>query len=636
MGEHDVQEQVDHGELRDFTRSILADLRALETLLDRGMIESDIRRVGVEQEMFIVDAQCRPMPIAHELLAALADPRFTTELARFNFEVNLAPQRLGGSFLRGLEADLEDVLATAGRGAAAFGANVLLTGILPTLRQEDLGLENLTGEARFRQMNDAITRLRGGSFPVRIEGIDLFDVVHDSVMIESANTSLQLHLQVGPDEFAKLYNLVQVVTAPLLAAATNSPVLLGRRLWQETRVALFERAIDDRSSAQLGRGLLSRVTFGNSWVEESVLEIFRENLARFHVILARDRGSDPMAEIERGVPPALSALTLHNGTVWRWNRPCYGVTEGIAHLRIENRVLPAGPTVLDEVANAALFYGMMLALEQSYDNVAEHMSFGDTKANFLAAAQHGIKAGFTWMDNRHVSARELLLEELIPAAREGLRQVRTPESDIDRYLGTIEERVSASRTGSRWLLESLAANDGQLTHDARLQGITATMLEQQGSGRPVHQWRLADLNSRRALTARAITVHDIMSTDLFTVLPEDVIDLAVSVMEWRHIRHVPVEDAAGRLMGLLSHRALLEAHRGSDRGGGDRPISVESVMDGNPACVSPDVALPDAMEKLLDSESGCLLVTSKDRLVGIVTERDLVKAAADLLRDAKG
>ena len=630
MGEHEVRETAGGSEVRAFTRSILADLRALETMLDRGMIESGIRRVGIEQEMFIVDRKCRPLSIAPELLARLSDSRFTTELARFNFEANLVPRRLGGSFLRELEADLADVLATVGRAAEEFGAQVLLTGILPTLRQEDLGLDNLTPEARYRQMNDALTRLRGGSFPVRIEGIDLFDVVHDSVMIESANTSLQLHLQVGADEFVRLYNLAQVVTAPLLASATNSPLLLGRRLWHETRVALFERAIDDRSSAQLGRGLLSRVTFGDAWVRESALEIFRENLARFHVIMVRDAGPDPIALVERGVAPALSALTLHNGTVWRWNRPCYGVADGIAHLRIENRVLPAGPTVLDEVANAALFYGMMLALAQSHADITQRISFSDTKANFLAAARHGINAGFTWMDNRQVSARELLREELIPAAREGLSLVQTPESDIDRYLGIIEERVTTNRTGSSWLLESLATGNERLTHDARLGRITAAMLNQQGRGEPVHQWKLAELSSPGDSPADAISVRDIMSTDLFTVLPEDVLDLATSVMEWRHFRHVPVEDAAGRLVGLLSHRALLRSYHGTALDDAT-PISIEDVMDRSPATISPDASLPQAMDELLQADSGCLLVVSRGRLVGIVTERDFVAAAKSLL-----
>ncbi len=631
MGEHSVQETIDPEQVRAFTQAILRDLRALEAVLQSDLIERGVRRVGVEQEMFIVDADYRPLPIAHELQAALGDSRFTTELARFNFEANLTPRFLHGSFLKELEVDLQDVLDTVRRCAESFDAHVLLTGILPTLRHEDLGLGNLTPESRFRQMNNAISRLRGGSFPVRISGIEDFETVHDSVMIESANTSLQLHLQVGPEEFSRLYNLAQLITAPLLAAATNSPVLLGRRLWHETRVALFERAIDERSSAQMERGLLSRVSFGDNWVRDSALEIFRENLARFHVIMTRNPGPDPMAAVKLGAPPDLSALMLHNGTVWRWNRPCYGVADGVAHLRIENRVLPAGPTVLDEVANAALFYGMMLALDTRYGDVSSNVSFNDIKVTFVAAAQHGIKAGFTWIDGRTVAARDLLLNELIPAAEEGLQSVSAPAEDIDRYLGTIRERCAAGRTGSSWLLDCLALADDRLSPNARMKAITAAMHLRQGSGEPVHRWKPLQLNEHGRERARAETVADIMSSDLFTVLPEDVLDLATSVMEWKHIRHVPVEDAGGRLVGLLSHRALLRVYPQQGKEGGGVPIAIESVMERNPAAVSPDCGLMEAMAKLLGSDSGCLLVTSGDRLVGIVTERDFVEVAMELL-----
>jgi len=627
MGEHLVHDAGDAGRIRAFTRAMLADLRALERLLERGMIEQGVRRMGAEQEMFLVDADCRPAPVGDEILKRVADPRFTTELARFNLEANLPPRHISASFLREMEADLEDVLRAASAHAESLGARVLLVGILPTLRETDLGLDNMTPELRYQQMNDAISRMRGGAFPVRIDGIEEFNVVYDSVMIESANTSLQLHLQVGVDEFPRLYNLAQLVTAPLLAAATFSPVLLGRRLWHETRVALFERSIDERSSAQSERGMPSRVSFGNDWVHESVLEVFRDNAARFHVIMTREAEADPAALVERGEAPALSALCLHNGTVWRWNRPCYGVTDGIAHLRIENRVLPAGPTVLDEVANAALFYGMMLGLEDAYGNVAARLDFESAKANFSNAARHGLDTHFTWLDDKRVSAQELLLEELIPAARDGLRRVGVPAEDLQRYLNTVEERVRSGRTGSRWLLDSLARAAAEVSHEQRLRIVTAAALKRQNIGDPVHCWDPAQIGEVPPDHGRPRTVRDVMTTDVFTVHPDDVVDLATSVMEWRHIRHVPVEDYDGTLVGLLSMRALLGTE--GARTAGDEAVAVEAIMSRDFVAVDPDTALSVAAQKMLASASGCLLAVNGGRLVGILTERDLLKAATD-------
>lgn len=629
MGEHRVRES-DAREIRVFTRAVLEDLRALEEMLARGMIERDIRRIGVEQEMFLVDGAGRPMPVADRLLRELPDQRFTSELARFNLEAVLDPLPLRGSFLCDLQADLEKVLETVRHFSRAYGATALLVGILPSLRRDDLGLSNMSPEARYRQMNEALGRMRGGVFPVRISGIDEFDVTHDSVMIEAANTSLQLHLQVGDEEFPRLYNLAQLVTAPLLAACTNSLMLLGRRLWHETRVALFERSIDERSSAQLGRGLMARVTFGDRWLQGSVLEIFRENAARFHVIMTREAEPAPFAAVERGEVPSLVALCVHNGTVWRWNRPCYGVSNSSPHLRIENRVLPAGPTVLDEVANAALFYGMMLELDESYGDVSRRMLFEDAKANFLAAARYGIDAGFTWIDGNHILARDLLLEELIPAARRGLTRVAVPARDIGRYLDVVEERVRSGRTGSRWLLEALHQPDGQSPSDARVLAVTEAMLKHQDSGEPVHRWpvpsAISDLTGRERRPEQ-LRISDVMTRDLFTVLPEDVVDLAAAVMNWRHVRHVPVESVSGELVGLLTHRALLGALNADAE-----LVAVEAIMDRAPVLVDPDLPVPEGMEKLLETETGCLLVVSRERLVGIVTERDLLRAGLELLQ----
>src|SRR5207244_8022521 len=251
----------------------------------------------------------------------------------------------------------------------------------------------------------------------------------------------QIHYQVAPDEFARLYNLAQVVTGPLLAAGVTSPVLLRHRLWQETRVALFQQSLDIRPEHKVQRGMRQRVSFGDEWVKDSILEIYRDDIARFRSLITAASDESPMEMLDRGQIPPLKSLRLHNGTVYRWNRPCYGVNDGKAHLRIECRVLPAGPSVRDEVANAAFFFGMMVALADEYGDVRKKMSFDDAKANFVAAARYGLHARLRWVDKKSWGVDELILDHLLPLARQGLKSRNVAAHDIDTYLGVLEARV---------------------------------------------------------------------------------------------------------------------------------------------------------------------------------------------------
>ncbi|MHC4410669.1 MAG: glutamate-cysteine ligase family protein, partial [Planctomycetota bacterium] len=374
MGDHSTAEQFDEQRHQNFLRALLDDVKALEILLDEGRIESGKRRIGAEQEFFLIDAGTHPAPIASEVLARLDDDSFTTELARFNLETNLPPYPFSGDCLRRLEGDLNERLDRVRAAAQAENGEVLLAGILPTLQLSDLGLDNMAPVPRYALLNASIVKLRGGDFQVRIKGIDELFAVHDNVMLESCNTSFQIHFQVSPAEFVPLYNLAQAVTGPVLAAAANSPLLLGHRLWHETRVALFQHSVDHRSSTHQSRGQRARVRFGDRWIQNSVLEIFREDIARFRVVIASDVGENALKVIEQGGIPQLRALCMHNGTVYRWNRPCYGWKDGKAHLRIENRVLPAGPTVIDQVANAAFYYGLMVAFIEQYPDIRKVMN----------------------------------------------------------------------------------------------------------------------------------------------------------------------------------------------------------------------------------------------------------------------
>jgi len=623
-----------------FVRALLDDVNALERMLERGMIESGVRRIGAEQEIFLVDRACQAAPVAPQLLESLAGLEldhpgthapFTTELAKFNLEANLPPWELGGDVLSRVEAYLNRLLGLAAAKAAELGTDLFLTGILPTLRMSDLSLDNMTPVPRYRALNDATVRMRSGDFEVRIEGIDDFYTVHDNVMLESCNTSFQIHFQVGAEEFAALYNLAQAVTAPVLAAAVNSPILAEHRLWHETRVALFERSIDSRRASQLARGQRPRVHFGERWVERSILEIFREDIARFRVMLATEPAEDPMAKVERGEVPELSALRQHNGTVYRWNRPCYGVLDGVAHLRIENRVLPAGPTVVDQMANAAFYFGLMSALSESHPDVTKDLSFDDARSNFVAAARHGLRAQLTWFHGRTHAAAHLILDQLLPVAREGLEAQGIRVEDIDRYLGVLEERVRSGRTGSQWALDSLAAMGDRGTRHQRCRAVTAGALARQKEGRPVHEWSLAQLADADDWRHSYRTVGQFMTRDLFTVRPDDLVDLAANLMDWEHIRHVPVEDRDGNLVGILSHRTLVRLLARGAAGHGQGPIAVRDIMKPSPVTVSPETPTLDAIETMRRHGVSCLPVVEGAKLVGILTERDLIAVTAALL-----
>lgn len=615
--------------MRAFMKAVLNDVHALEQMIAADMFEKGRRRIGAEQEMFLVDQAMRPCPVAVEILADVSDPRITTELARFNIEANTEARRYGGDCLRQMEAELHEVVELVRRTAAKHGADVLLTGILPTLRKTDLGLDNMTPIPRYQSLNQAITQQRGGDFNIQIKGTDELQITHDNVMLESCNTSFQVHFQVEPHEFARLYNVAQAVTAPVLAAAVNSPVFLGQRLWHETRVALFELSVDERSTTHQSRGFPPRVTFGAGWVRESALEIFREQIARFRILLAADLQEDSLEVLRRGEVPELRALRIHNGTTYRWNRVCYGLCDGVPHLRIENRVLPAGPTVTDEVANAALFFGLMSAFVDAYPDISQVMEFDDARTNFFEAARHGLDAQFRWVGGKLHSATDLLLAHLLPMARAGLEKAHIDAADIDKYLGVMEERVKSGKTGARWALKSLADMGEQGTRDIRERSVTAEMLARQREGQPVHEWQYGQLREDDWQRHGYRTVGQFMSTDLFTVHPEDLVDLAASVMAWEHIRHVPVEDEHGRLVGILTHRTLLRFM--ASGAASDGPVAVRDIMKHDLLTVSPDTLTIDAIRLMRQHQIGCLPVVDGDKLVGIITESDLLDVSARLL-----
>ncbi|PSQ97217.1 MAG: hypothetical protein BRD55_02725 [Bacteroidetes bacterium SW_9_63_38] len=636
MGEHNVHRDADPSVLRSFTNHLIQDVRALEQMLRANMFESGVRRIGAEQELFMVDERGQPAPIIEEVLESNTDDRIVTELTKFNIEFNMEPLQYGGDCFQQMERSTDELVDEVRSLTGEFGGDVAMTGILPTAHLSDFSLDYMTPRPRYYALNDAISRLRGGAGQYQIRGIDELFLKHDTIMLEGCNTSFQTHFQVSPEEFPRYYNIAQVVAAPCLAAATNSPILFGKRLWRETRIALFQQAVDTRSSNLYLREMRPRVHFGTDWVNESVMEIFKEDISRFRVLLTTELNEDPLEVLRDGGVPNLMALQLHNGTVYRWNRACYGITDGKPHLRIENRVLPSGPTVVDEIANAVFWFGLVAGLAEEYQDVSRDMDFDDVRHNFVAAARDGLASQFVWLDGQKRPAHELILDTLLPRAESGLRDTDIDDASIERYLGIIQKRVESQQTGAQWQLDSVAKMKDVGSRAERLGALTRGMVERQREGDPVHEWSLATLEEGyRPTGMRDTTVEDYMTTELFTVHEEESVEFVARLMDWQRVRHVLVEDEKHRLVGLVSHRTLLRhmTERTDAPAGG---VPVREIMVEDPIAVSPEMNTLDAVEKMREHQIGALPVVREDRLVGIITEREFIQIAGNLLDDTLG
>ncbi len=614
-----------------FMKALLRDVNALEQMLREGRFESGVRRIGAEQELFLVDTELNPAPMSTEILRDIDDVRFTTELARYNMEFNLDPLLFADDCLSSMESSIYAMMATVRAATEAYDVQPVMTGILPTLRQSDLGLENLSPHPRYRALNDALTRLRGGPYDLSIQGIDELEVQHESVMFESCNTSFQVHFQVGADEFANLYNIAQAVSPCTIAAASNSPLLLGKRLWRESRIALFQQAVDTRATDHRVKDRRPRVSFGNRWVDDSVLEIFREDIARFRILLTEVPETDPFALLERGEVPDLTALRQHNGTVYRWNRPCYGITEGKPHLRIENRILPSGPTVVDEVANAAFWFGLMCGVSDEYPDIRKNLDFDNLRSEFFTAAKHGLDSQLTWVEGTPIPAAELITRTMLPLAREGLSSRGIASNDISRYLNVIEERVASRRTGASWQLNSLAHIKERSPMGENLPALTAAMIELQKKGEPVHRWPLAGPSKSGLSRLQFLRVEQFMRTDVRVVNENEVVDLAANVMDWEGVRYVPVEDDNHLLVGLVSTSTLLRFLTRELLHDEKTVVTVGAIMRKEPITVTPETTTLAAMHLMRKEKIGCLPITDEGQLVGLITESDFFTIAGELI-----
>lgn len=637
MGEQKVSLVDDQNQMERFVRYLLNDVQALEYMLQNDWFESDITRIGAEQEMCLIyNKTCKPAPIAVEALERMQDLEWAgTELARFNLEINLDPYEFTGTCLRDLEASILERLRIMSERLDPLDASIILIGILPTLQKSDLEMHNLTPVKRYFALMEALNRqLKNHAYELRLNGIDELQIRHGSPLLEASNTSFQVHLQVAPKDFVKMYNIAQALAGPTLAMAANSPIVYGKRLWHESRIALFQQAIDTRASHDHLREASPRVSFGTGWLDRSIMEIYKEDIARFRVLLAADVEENSLETLEKGEVPKLRALQVHNSTVYRWNRPCYGISpNGKPHLRIENRVLPAGPTVVDEVANAAFWLGAMIGMGHEYKDITTRVSWEDVRDNFVKAAQFGIDSNFNWFNEKKISACDLVLKELLPMARHGLELRGVVKTDIDKYLGIIEERANKHMNGARWQLRTFTKLTKECNRDEALTVMTAAIVKNQWKDIPVHQWsmpELADLDDYRPSKLR---VEEFMETDLFTVQKDDIIELVAELMDWRKIRYMPVEDAKGNLCGLVTSRLLLRHFVHKNRINGKEGSMVRDIMIQEPVTVSPKATIIEAMKVMRENRIGCLPVVKGDEkeLIGIITEMDFLRISSRLI-----
>ncbi|MEU0164712.1 glutamate-cysteine ligase family protein [Streptomyces iakyrus] len=474
---------------RRYREKMHTDLEVLARMLHESGFESERPQVGLEIELNLVDDAGLPAMRNTDVLQAIADPAWSSELGRFNLEINIPPRQLTAGGPGSWEQAIRDALNHAEDRAAAVGAHLIMVGILPTLGESDVSESALSGDPRYRLLNEQIFAARGEDLRIRVDGVERLSTYADTITPEAACTSTQFHLQVDPKEFPHYWNAAQAIASVQIALAANSPFLFGKELWRETRIPLFEQATDTRPEEIKAQGVRPRVWFGERWIT-SVFDLFEENVRYFPALLPLCEDEDPQKELDSGGVPQLGELTLHNGTIYRWNRPIYAVTDSGPHLRIENRVLPAGPTVADIIANGAFYYGLTRALVDEDRPVWTRMSFSVAEENLHTAARDGIDARLYWPGVGEVPVTELVLRRLLPLAHRGLELTGMDAAWREPLLGIIEQRCVTGRNGAQWQAEMVHHLEKAGISDRReaLRQMTRTYMDYMHMNAPAHTW----------------------------------------------------------------------------------------------------------------------------------------------------
>jgi hypothetical protein len=490
MGQDVEQREFSGKDRQRYRAKVRACLDVFSRMLSESKFEFDRPMTGLEIELNLVDEGHDPAMRNAEVLNAIANDDFQTELGQFNIEINVPPLRLIGSNAQELETTLRASLNDAEERANSAGAHIVMIGILPTLGPQHLTHESLSANPRYALINQQIFEARGEDLTIAIDGVERLATSTDTIAPESACTSVQYHLQVSPQLYAAHWNAAQCIAGVQVALGANSPFLYGKELWRETRIALFEQATDTRPEELKAQGVRPRVWFGERWIT-SIFDQFEENVRYFPSLLPIVDDEDPVEVLERGDTPALGELRMHNGTIYRWNRPVYDVHRGKPHLRVENRVLPAGPTVVDVLANGAFYYGLLRALVDEDRPLWTRMSFTAAEDNFNTGAKDGINAQLYWPGLGEVPVTELVLRRLLPLARTGLDAWGVDSAVSDRLLGIIEGRCIVGTNGAEWQARTFHAIDEADQPLDRRDGLRAMLgryIENMHSNQPVHTW----------------------------------------------------------------------------------------------------------------------------------------------------
>jgi Glutamate-cysteine ligase family 2(GCS2) len=488
MGKDVAQTEFTRTDRANFRQKIRRCLDVFAQMLAESRFETG-PMAGLEIELNLVDDAGDPTMRNAAVLDAIADPAFQTELGQFNIEINLPPRRLSTGGLKTFEEEVRADLNAAEEKANTIDAHIVMIGILPTLRRKHMTLDMLSHNPRYKLLNEQIFAARGEDLEINISGAERLLTTADTIAPESACTSVQYHTQVPPDSFDRYWNASQAVAGIQIALGANSPYLFGKQLWAETRIALFEQATDTRPDELKAQGVRPRVWFGDRWIT-SIFDLFEENVRYYSALLPLCDDEDPAEVLARGDTPELGELRLHNGTIYRWNRPIYDVVRGRPHLRVENRVLPAGPTVVDVLANGALYYGLVRALVDQDRPVWTQMSFSAAEDNFHAAAKLGIDARVYWPGIGEVPVTELVLRRLLPLAHEGLDAWGVPAEERDRLLGVIEQRCISGRNGASWQVDTVRRLEEttMVNREQALREMTRRYATHMHSNEPAHTW----------------------------------------------------------------------------------------------------------------------------------------------------